>query len=1151
MTCPACGLENNGDKRFCVHCGASLEHGCPRCGGRTEPGDRFCGACGAPLSDAGAPRTARDSGRERRLVSVLFADLVGFTAISEHRDPEEVRGLLSSYFECCRTVIERHGGTLEKFIGDAVMAVWGTPVAREDDAERAVRAGLALTDAIRTLAEEDRMPELVVRVGVLTGTAAVDLEADGEAMVLGDTVNTASRLQSLAQPNTVLVDDVTRRASEAAIAYEAAGEHEVKGRDQPVRTWTALRVVAGAGGRRRAAGLEAPFVGRARELDVLIDAGEDLLQSRQAQLVTIIGEAGCGKSRLMWEYFKHLDGIDERWWWHQGRCLSYGDGVAFWALAEIVRSRAGIAEDDEHDSAREKLHASVLEHVPDERERRLVEPRLAHLLGLEERVAPDRADLFSGWRLFFERLAATRPVVLAFEDLQWADAGLLDFVDYLLEWSGEHPILILALARAELMQARPAWEPTITLAPLPDADIGELLDELVPGLPDALAERICARAEGVPLYAIETVRMLLDRGLLVEDGSRYALSGEPGDLEVPETLHALLAARLDNLDPAERSLLQDAAVVGQSFTAAMLTAVVARPAAEVSELLAGLVAKQVLRYVDDPSLAEHGQHAFLQALLREVALSTLPRRDRKARHLAVAQQLEATRGEEVGELAEVLASHYLDAVAAEPEAADAPAILERACRTLEDAGRRALSLASGMQARAFYERAAELAREPAQCGRLLFEAGMAAELASQPDDALALLGRASELLGEAGLPREAAKVESSIASLLLDQNRGEEARELLERVYAEIDDGSDDEVVAEIAFRRATIAHAAKRPEEALPLVDQALRIGERRRLEQTIVRALQGKGLIMRALGRIEEPTALLQRAADLALEWDLARDAVIVYFNLAEFVISAARFEEAEELLERGLVLARERGDRRMERWLLAQSLQVLFALGRWEEARERSELVRADGDDMFGGYVLSLSPYLLAALGDVERLAELLEPLEALSGWRDSELIGTVGHAVALRELGRAGEGIDAARDAVLERLERPSSEGAQMFAEAVECALAAGRPDAARALLERVEAMPPVELLPLLEAEAARARGRLAALDGDRVAAERELWNAIELFGELGTPFYRARAQIECAEISGSAELRAAAASVFEKLGTRGWLERANALEPAVS
>jgi class 3 adenylate cyclase/tetratricopeptide (TPR) repeat protein len=1146
VRCPACGQENIGGKRFCVQCGASLELVCARCGERCDPADRFCGACGATLREV----AAKPSGSERRLVSVLFADLVGFTTMSEHRDPEDVRALLSRYFDRCRSVIERHGGTVEKFIGDAVMAVWGTPVAREDDAERAVRSALALTAAIPVLADEVQMPELAVRVGVLTGTAAVEVGAEREGMVLGDTVNTAARVQSIAQPNTVLVDDVTRRASEAAIAYEDAGEHHVKGREAPVRCWTALRVIAGAGGARRSAGLEAQFVGRGAELQAVLDAAAQSARERRARLVTVIGDAGYGKSRLLWELFKHVDGLGEASWWHQGRCLSYGDGVAHWALAEMIRGRAGIAEDEEQSSAREKLHATVCEHVADERERRLVEPRLAHLLGLEQRVAPDRADLFSGWRLFIERLSETHPVVLVFEDLQWADSGLLDFIDYLLEWSAEHPIVVVALGRPSLLGARPSWAPAVALDRLSDADITAMLESLVPGLPEDLAERIRRRADGVPLYAIETLRMLLDRGQLRQDGNEYVLTGALGDLDVPETLHALLAARLDDLEPDERSLLGDAAVIGQSFTAAMLTAVVAFPAAAVAELLAALVSKQVLTHVDDARLAEHGQHAFLQPLLRDVALSTLPRRTRKARHLAVARQLEESRGEDGGELAEVVASHYLDAVAVEPDAADAPEIRAQAGRMLEDAGRRALSLASGAQARKHFERAAELAHEPAQCGRLLFEAGMAAELDSQPEDAVALLDRASELLAEARLPREAAKAEGAIASLLLDLNRAEEASVRLERVYAEIDDGSDDEVVAELAFRRATLAYTAGRPEEALPLVDRALAIGERRRLVQTVVRALQGKGLILRALGRIEEPTALLTRAVELALEHDLSRDAVIVYFNLAEFVISAARFDEAEALLDRGLALARERGDRRMERWMLAQSFQVLFALGRWAEARERSERVRADGDDMFGGYVLSLSPYLLAALGDVERLSELLEPLEALSGWRESELAGAVGRAIALREIGRVTEGVDLARDAVLERLESPTSEGAQMFAEAVECALAAGRPDVARALVARVETLSPVELLPLLGAEAVRARARLLALDGDQAAAEREFRRAIELFGSLGTPFYLARVQLECAELIMSAELRAQAAATFGSLGARGWLERANTLEPAV-
>ena len=355
-------------------------------------------------------------------MSVLFADIVGFTTLSEHRDPEEVRELLSRYFDRCRTLIERYGGTVEKFIGDAVMAVWGTPVAREDDAERAVRAALALTQAVTALGKEVGMPELRVRAGVLTGRAAVELGAESEGMVLGDTVNTASRLQSIATPGAVLVDDVTRRASEAAIAFEDAGVHQVKGREQPVHAWTALRVVAGAGGARRGVGLEALFVGRDRELETVIEASEACAADNRAGLITVIGEAGSGKSRLLWEFFKYIDGIGATRWWHQGRCLSYGEGVGYWAVAEMIRARAGILEEEEPTSARAKLRAVVEAHVEDERERRLIEPRLAHLLGLEQRTATEAADLFSGWRLFFERMAATNPVILAFEDLQWADA---------------------------------------------------------------------------------------------------------------------------------------------------------------------------------------------------------------------------------------------------------------------------------------------------------------------------------------------------------------------------------------------------------------------------------------------------------------------------------------------------------------------------------------------------------------------------------------------------------------------------------------------------------------------------------------------------------------------------------------------------------
>jgi class 3 adenylate cyclase len=381
---------------------------------------------------------------------VLFADLVGFTTLSEHRDPEEVRELLSHYFDRSRNLIGRYGGTVEKFIGDAVMAVWGTPVAREDDAERAVRAALALTQMVSTLGGEVGMPELRLRAGVLTGNAAVELGAEGEGMVLGDTVNTASRLQSIAEPGTVLVDDVTRRASEAAIDYEDAGSHQVKGREQPVHAWTALRVVAGVGGARRGTGLEAPLVGRDRDLETIIDVAEDTVTNCTARLVTVTGEAGTGKSRLLWEFFKYIDGIEQIRWWHQGRCVSYGEGVSYWALAEMVRARAGITDGDSPDAERVKLTATIERFVTEERERQLVHPRLSQLLGLEQRSAGEAADLFSGWRLFFERMAQAQPLVLAFEDLQWADSGLLDFIDYLLEWSADYPIFVLALGRPEL-----------------------------------------------------------------------------------------------------------------------------------------------------------------------------------------------------------------------------------------------------------------------------------------------------------------------------------------------------------------------------------------------------------------------------------------------------------------------------------------------------------------------------------------------------------------------------------------------------------------------------------------------------------------------------------------------------------------------------
>src|ERR687888_1009208 len=409
VICANCGAENRPGAKFCGACGNALTLTCPN-GHAVSPGLKFCDECGAPLGRERRPGTApsepagtpfRPAGvaqSERRLVTVLFADLVGFTSISEERDAEEVRDLLSRYFDTTRLVIERYGGTVEKFIGDAVMAVWGTPVAQEDDVERAVRAAIDLIDAVTEIGADVGVPGLRARVGVLTGEAAVTVGAEGQGMVAGDLVNTASRIQSLAEPGAVLVGDATRRATEAAITYADAGSHELKGKTEPVQLWRALRVVAGKGGSMRASTLEAPFVGRARDLRLVKELFHASAEESKAHLVSVVGIAGIGKSRLGWELFKYVDGLADQVWWHRGRCLAYGEGVAYWALAEMVRMRAEIAEGEEPGPAREKLRAAIELHVPDGEERAWVEPRLAHLLGLEERQASEREDLFAAWR---------------------------------------------------------------------------------------------------------------------------------------------------------------------------------------------------------------------------------------------------------------------------------------------------------------------------------------------------------------------------------------------------------------------------------------------------------------------------------------------------------------------------------------------------------------------------------------------------------------------------------------------------------------------------------------------------------------------------------------------------------------------------------
>jgi class 3 adenylate cyclase/tetratricopeptide (TPR) repeat protein len=1079
---------------------------------------------------------------------VLFVDLVDFTAHSERRDPEDVRQLLSHYFDRSRSLIEQLGGTVEKFIGDALMAVWGSPVAREDDAERAARAALAVVRAVAAFGEEVGLPELKARAGVVTGLAAVEVGSEGEGMVLGDTVNTASRLQGLAAPSEVLVDDVTRRASEAAIAYEDTGSHPVKGREQPVRAWRALRILAGRGGVGRHAGLEAPFTGREHELEHVISTWEVTADEGRAGLVCVIGEAGMGKSRLLREFSRYVDGLERVVLWHQGRSLPYGEGVAYWGLAEMIRMRLGVTEEEDPDQARQKLRVAVAEHLLDERERRLVESRLAHLLGLEAREAPDRADLFSGWRLFLERLATRHPVILVFEDLQWADSGLLDFIDYLFEWSSDFPIFILALGRRGLIGSRPDW-PSVVLEPLSREAMLELFAGLVPGLPEDLAVQVIDRAEGVPLYAVETVRMLLDHGLLVREGGRYVVTGEVEELAIPETLQALLAARLDDLQPAERALIQDAAVLGQSFAAAGLAALGGRTIHEAEDLLDGLIGKQVVAFNDDELSAERGQYEFLQGLLRTVAYDTLSRRDRKARHLAAARYLQATRGGETGEIAEVLASHYLNAIRADPDAPDVPGVRKSARETLAAAGRRAASLALGEEAERIFDQATELAEDDGNRAELLEQAGRAAWLAGNGDAACERLKAAIELFTAGGRDDAAARATAAVADVLAMTGRLDEALPVAERAHDGLPHGAERAVVAS---QLAKLHLFRTELQEAIDTTEEALAMAEPAQAWSTVADALITRGTVRAWQGRFEEGNALMERGLELSLRHDLPHMAIRAHNNLGAVAWGRDRTRDALDHCEQALELTRARGDRVWERELLGSKVNSLAALGGWDEALVLADTLGMDRAEE--GAIFYLSDALVGiariqtARADHVALERTMELIALGLASTDTQIRNScaTAKAIASQALNRPEEVLELARSVI-----GGEDPGSRRYAYAEAC-LAAWRLDLAedlRDLIRYVDDLPAGDVVPSMRAQADRFTGLLAARGGDDATAIERLGRAADVFRQLAYPFELAQALLEHGETlleegrtNGVEGLLAEAGVGFAELRAEPWLGR---------
>jgi class 3 adenylate cyclase/tetratricopeptide (TPR) repeat protein len=1163
MRCPACSSDNVDGQKFCGQCGSPLARVCPACSAAVSAAQKFCGECGSVLSAAvlAAPVVPAQAGpvAERRTVSVLFADLVGFTTMSESRDPEEVRELLSRYFDVANTTVARYGGEVEKFIGDAVMAVWGVPTAHEDDAERAVRAGLDLVEAVAALGTDVGLADLRLRAGVVTGEVAVTLGATGQGMVAGDAVNTASRVQSLAPAGTVWVDQATRQATVAAIAYADAGIHELKGKSSSVQLFEARRVVAGVRGTQRVDGLEAPFTGRDREFRLVKEMFHACAEERRARLVSVVGVPGIGKSRLAWEFFKYLDGVATLAYWHVGRCLSYGEGVAYWALAEVVRMRLRIAESDPADVARERLADGLAEYVPDADDRGWLEPRLGILLGLGEGATFARDELFAAWRLFFERLTATAPVVIVIEDLQWADDSLLDFLDYLLDWSANSPLYVLTMARPEVEERRPGWgggrrnATSLYLEPLSDVAMRTLVAGLVDGLPEPVTDLLVARAEGVPLYAVETVRMLIDRDVVVPREGRYVLADPAAslaDLDVPASLQALVAARIDGLSAEERRVLSDAAVLGQSFTREGLEAVLAATGSSVDldAALAALVRKEILGLQADPRSPERGQYRFLQAVLRQVPYDTMSRRDRKVRHLAVAAHLADS-----DELSAVLASHYLDAADAVPTDADAAGLRDKAREYLVRAADRAASLGAPMEAMRYYERALALAEDQRLVAHLSERVGNMLSTAGDPAAALPYLARAHEMYEGWGELAALARVAAAEGDAMWLAGRQEDGIALMEPVFAACESLGADRNLARLAGVLGRCHVFVPHNEEAVRWCERAATLAEHTGSWSDLVYALNYRSVALMNLARPQEARGLLALCIELIRRHVDEARFVAPYNNIAILEFYRAP-RSGLEMAREGLELARRCGDRGMELYQGEKTMTGLMLLGDWDAAEELGhELLSTPLGSSRGAEVVKAPlRYIRYYRGDVEGVRALTVRDHTFE--HDMAPMFADARAMELLAEGQPADAVQASKEAFdLGFGSLGPEDMGYTVARPIGVALDAGDVDGAEQMLVRLEAWPAGARATFVDAQIARLRSRVTAARGSDEGVVEGFQTAERLFAELGMPFYLAETRLDHATWAAGAgrtdEARALveqAVPAFERLRALPYLRRASEL-----
>jgi len=928
--------------------------------------------------------------KERKVVTVLFADLVGFTARAEELDPEDVEAILRPYHERLRGELERFGGTVEKFIGDAVMAIFGAPVAHEDDPERAVRAALAIRDQI----VEDGT--LAVRIAVTTGEALVSIDARpeaGEGMVAGDVVNTAARLQSSAPTNSILVGETTYRATQDTIEYREHQAVEAKGKAEPIPVWEVVNPRARVAVELRAPAT--PLVGRGRERELLLGTFERVRADRSTQLFTIVGVPGIGKSRLVAELYGEIERDPELTHWRQGRSLPYGEGGAFWAFAEMVKAEAGILDGDGAADAERKLRDALATLVPSE-DVDWLESRLRPLVGLEALPAT-RDESFAAWRRFAEALAERHPTVLVFEDLHWADDDLLDFVDELVDWVEDVPMLVLGTARPELLDRRPNWgggkrnAQTLSLPPLGDDEtarlLGSLLDRSV--LPAETQQALLARAGGNPLYAEQFARMFAERG---------EAAGE-----LPETVQGIIAARLDSLPAEEKRVLLDAAVLGKTFWVGALGA----DGAEA--LLHALQRKEFVRRERRSSVVGEQEFAFTHLLVRDVAYGQLPRAERAERHVRAARWIESVSAERSEDRAELLAHHYGAALEL-ARAAGGPVedLAERALDALLEAAEHAQKLAAFSRTEQYALAALELTLpdDPRRPRALLARALAEGELGNPECVQHAL--DAAALFAALGDLEHAARAETDAANWLWNYGRPGEAHSAVERALALVHEPSSEAKAAALVTH-ARLLMLAGRLQEAVEVGRDGLEIADRLGLEERQAGVLITIGTARNALG--EDGTPELERGIEIAGRLHGEREFTRGYNNLAEHKLALGELDEAGRLYE----IVRERVERlgmiQGNRWNTGQAATLAYVAGDWERAGRLAERFHELGP-MSSHYLEHQVNHTQAqiATGRADPAAEELWRLaaEQARGLQDPQALGSVLAARARDLLEKGGRG-----------------------------------------------------------------------------------------------------------------------------------------------